>query len=196
VTTWIENPEGGRDRGLRAIGRSWVEVLVRPWRFFRTGVGPGDQAPGLTFAMTVAFAYAGGWFAVAPDAVPGIVGSPTVSALVALLVVGLLAAPVGLHLTAAVAVVSLAVTVRDRAGVSETVQVVAYASAPFAFAGPPTPALRVACGLYATGLLLYGLRTVHDTSPLRVVLGGTPAALLGYGVGYRTIAAAFSLFGW
>ncbi|MFB6236710.1 MAG: YIP1 family protein [Halopenitus sp.] len=195
MTTWIENPEGGRARGTRALVRSWTEVLVRPGRFFVTGVGPGDQAPGLTFAMAVAVAFATGWFATAPSAIPAIVGSPVVSAFVALFVVGLLAAPVGLHLTAALAVVSLAVVVRDRGGVSETVQVVAYAAAPFALAGPPIPALRVACGLYAAGLLVYGLRTVHNTSWLRAAVAATPAALVGYGVGYRTIAAARGLFG-
>lgn len=195
MTTWIENPEGGRARGPRALVRSWIEVLIRPSRFFVTGVGPGDQAPGLTFAMVVAVAFAAGWLGTAPNAIPGIVGSPMLSALVTLFVVGLLAAPVGLHLTAALAVVSLAIVVRDRAGVSETVQVIAYASAPFALAGPPVPVLRVACGLYAVGLLVFGLRTVHETSWLRASVAAAPAALVGYGVGYRTIAAGRSLFG-
>jgi len=47
VTTWIENPEGGRARGPRAVVRSWGEVLVRPRRFFVTGVGPGDVLDGV-----------------------------------------------------------------------------------------------------------------------------------------------------
>ena len=50
MTTWVENPTGGRDRGPRNLVRAWIEVLVRPQQFFRNGVAPGDQAPGLVFA--------------------------------------------------------------------------------------------------------------------------------------------------
>ncbi|OYR96216.1 hypothetical protein DJ71_01240, partial [Halorubrum sp. E3] len=54
VTSWIENPEGGRARGPRALARAWVEALIRPRRLFANGVSPGDQAPALTFAVAVA----------------------------------------------------------------------------------------------------------------------------------------------
>ncbi len=53
MTQWVENPTGGRDRGPTALVRAWVEILRRPRRVFRTGVAPGDQAPGLVFAATV-----------------------------------------------------------------------------------------------------------------------------------------------
>ncbi|WP_058365132.1 YIP1 family protein [Haloparvum sedimenti] len=216
MTTWIEDPQGGRARGPRALVRAWAEVLVRPRRFFRNGVGPGDQAPALTFAVVVALAHAAGWMAADPNAVPGITESTAVSVLIALLATGVLAAPVGLHLTAAVATVStiaasverrarppegadagtlarLGVGLRERGGVSETVQVVAYASAPFALAGPPVPALRLAAGVYATGLLLVGLRTVHGTTWPRTLVAGLPAALVGYGVAYRAVAPLLAL---
>lgn len=219
MTTWIEDPQGGRARGPRALARAWAEVLVRPRRFFRNGVGPGDQAPALTFAVVVALAHAAGWMAADPTAVPGITESAAVSVLIALLATGLLAAPVGLHLTAAVATVAtvvasverrgpsttaadaseagvldrLGVGFRERGGVSETVQVVAYASAPFALAGPPVPALRLAAGLYATGLLLVGIRTVHGTTWPRTLVAGLPAALVGYGVAYRAVAPLLAL---
>ncbi|SMO67344.1 YIP1 family protein [Halorubrum cibi] len=202
MNSWIENPEGGRDRGLRGLARAWVEVLVRPGRFFANGIAPGDQAPGLTFAAAVAAAFTLGWVATDPTAVPGIAGSPALSAAVVVLVVTALAAPVGLHLTAAVATVSLVVaslefdggiSFRERGGVSETVQVVAYASAPMALAGPPIPVLRVACGGYATLLLLWGFRVVHETTPARTLLAGLPAAAFGYGVGYRVVSAVRSL---
>lgn len=245
MTTWVEKPEGGRERGPRAIARAWIEVLVRPGRFFRAGVGPGDQAPGLTFAVVVAVAYAIGWIVVEPASVPVVTESWLLSAVVTVLVVGVLAAPVGLHVTAAVAVVSLvcaslrhrthrwlpaalllvviaaigllavqqhlaalataiagvgllAVARRgfgfhERAGVSETVQVVAYASAPMAIAGPPIPELRIACGVYAAVLLAIGLRTVHGVSYPRAVVAAIVPALIGYGVGYRAIEAGRTL---
>ena len=66
---------------------------------------------------------------------------------------------------------------------------VAYASSPMALAGPPVPALRIACGAYAAVLLLLGFRTVHGTSWPRTLVAGVPPALLGYGVGYRVIAS-------
>lgn len=203
VTSWIEDPAGGRARGPRGLARAWVEALVRPRRLFANGVAPGDQAPALTFAVAVAAAFALGWMVADPSVIPGIVASVPVSALVAFLVVVALAAPVGLHLTAAVATVSVVVAsvevrdglgLRDRGGVSETVQVVAYASSPMALAGPPVPALRIACGAYAAVLLLLGFRTVHGTSWPRTLVAGVPPALLGYGVGYRVIASARTLF--
>ncbi|WP_123621678.1 YIP1 family protein [Halorubrum sp. CSM-61] len=204
MTSWIEEREGGRARGPRAIARAWVEALIRPRRLFANGVAPGDQAPALTFAVAVAAAYALGWIVSDPGAVPGIVASPLVSAAILFLLVVVLAAPVGLHLTAAVATLSVilasveydgGLTLRDRGGVSETVQVVAYASSPMALAGPPIPVLRVVCGAYAAALLLIGFRTVHGTTPLRTLVAGVPPALLGYGVGYRVVAAARSLIG-
>jgi len=204
VTQWIEDPVGGRARGPRGLVRAWVEALVRPRRLFANGVAPGDQAPALTFAVAVAGAFTLGWMVADPSAIPGVVASVPVSALVAFLVVVALAAPVGLHLTAAVATVSVVVasvevrgglSLRDRGGVSETVQVVAYAGSPMALAGPPVPALRIACGAYAAALLLIGFRVVHGTSWPRTLVAGVPPAVLGYGVGYRVIASARTLFG-
>lgn len=204
MTPWYDDPEGGRARGPRGLARAWIETLVRPRRLFVTGVRRGDQAPALTFAVAVAAVFTLGWVVADPQVVPGIVGSVPVSAVVLLLVVIAMAAPVGLHLTAAVATVSVilasveiddGLSLRDRGGVSETVQVVAYASSPMALAGPPIPALRVACGLYASALLLIGFRAVHGTTPVRTLIAGLPPAILGYGVGYRVIAAARTVLG-
>ncbi|WP_280536549.1 YIP1 family protein [Halopenitus sp. POP-27] len=207
MTTWIENPTGGRARGPRGLVRAWAEVLLRPGRFFRNGVSPGDQAPGLTFAMAVAVAFTAGWFLVDPTAIPGIVGSAAASAAVTLVLVGVLAAPVGLHLTAVAGVIAAIVAslrrtatgsigTADRGGVSETVQVVAYASAPFALAGPPLPALRVACTIYATGLLVIGFRRIHGLSWPRTVIASLPPAVIGFGFGYRSLFAFRALAGW
>ena len=204
VTSWIEESAGGRARGLRALVRAWIETLIRPRRLFANGVAPGDQAPALTFAVSVAAVYALGWIAADPGAVPGIVASAPVSAAILFLVVVVLAAPVGLHLTAAVATLSVilasveydgGLALRDRGGVSETVQVVAYASSPMALAGPPIPLLRVVCGAYAAVLLLIGFRIVHRTTLVRTLVAGVPPAVLGYGVGYRVVAAVRSLIG-
>ncbi|SEH46642.1 hypothetical protein SAMN05192561_102183 [Halopenitus malekzadehii] len=210
MTTWIENPTGGRARGPRGLARAWSEVLRRPGRFFRNGVSPGDQAPGLTFAMAVAVAFTAGWFLADPAVIPAIAGtgalSTGASAAVALVLVGVLAAPVGLHLTAVAGVIAVIVAslrrtetgsigTADRGGVSETVQVVAYASAPFAIAGPPIPALRIACAIYATGLLVIGFRRIHDLSWPRTVIAILPPAVIGFGFGYRSLFAFRALVG-
>lgn len=189
MTTWVENPRGGRARGARGVARAWVEVLVRPGRFFRTGVSPGDQAPGLVFGVCVAVAFLAGRFLAAPGTVPRVYGGPVPSALVALAVVALLVAPALLHLTAALQTALLVPLVRDRGGVSETVQVVAYAAAPGALAGPPVPELRAACALYGAVLLVVGLGTVHGTTVPRAVLAGALPATLLFGVGFRGLDA-------
>lgn len=179
MTTWVENPEGGRERGPRGVARAWVEVLVRPRRFFRNGVAPGDQAPGLVFAVVVAVAYATGLFSFSPGRIPSLAGGPAVSALVTLAAVALLFAPAVLHLTAAIQTVLLVVGVRNRGGISETVQVVAYAAAPCVFAGLPAPELRFVCTAYGAALLVVGLSEVHDVRvPHAALVGALPAAFL------------------
>ncbi|MDS0294839.1 YIP1 family protein [Halogeometricum luteum] len=182
MTTWVENPEGGRERGPRGVARAWVEVLVRPRRFFKNGVAPGDQAPGLVFAVVVAVAYTTGLFAFAPGRIPAFAGGPAVSALLGLALVALLLAPAVLHLTAAIQTVLLLVGVRDRGGISQTVQVVAYATAPCALAGLPSPELRFVCTAYGATLLVVGLSEVHGVSTRRALaVGALPAAFLfGY----------------
>ncbi|QKG93387.1 hypothetical protein EXE43_14665 [Halorubrum sp. SS5] len=202
----MSGSSGGRPRGPRGIARTWAEVLVRPRRAFANGITPGDQAPALTFAVAVAAAFTLGWIASDPAAMPAVVpSSPLLSQAVVFLVVVALAAPVGLHLTAAAATVAVVVAsveiadghfaLRDRGGVSETVQAVAYASSPMALAGPVIPELRVACGAYAAVLLFVGFREVHGLGPLRTAVAAVPPAALGYGVGYRAVAAARTLLG-
>jgi hypothetical protein len=185
VTTWVENPRGGRDRGPRGLARAWVEVLVRPRRFFRNGVAPGDQAPGLTFAVVVALLYVLGLFAFQPSEIPDLGGGTAVPLVLSLLAVGLVVAPATLHLTAALQTVLLMLTVRDRAGVSETVQVVAYATAPAVVAGLPVPEVRIVATLYGAALLVVGLATVHGTSLGRATVAGLLPATLVFGFAFR-----------
>lgn len=193
MTTWIEEPEGGRERGPRAIGRAWLEVLVRPRRFFRTGVAPGDQAPGLTFFMVVVFCAEATRYALVPGAYPGLAVAWPLAATFWLALVVLLVAPLSLHATAAIQTLILMVLVPDRAGISRTVQVIGYAAAPCALAGFPVPGLRLLCAAYSAALLICGLAIVHGTSVVRAALAGAIPATLLFAYGFRGLAAARDL---
>ncbi len=206
MTQWVENPTGGRDRGPTALLRAWAEVLVRPVRFFRTGVAPGDQAPGLIFVAAVVFVEEVSRFAVVelaargalstgPFAYPVIGEQGPLAALALLLAVVVFVAPATLHLTAALQTVILIPTAPDRAGVSETVQVLAYATAPCVFVGLPFPALRLVCALWGAGLYVYGTSRIHDLSlPKAAVLAAVPATIV-FGYGFRGVLAAETLLG-
>jgi hypothetical protein len=185
VTQWVENTNRGRDRGPVALGRAWVEVLVRPRQFFARKVAPGDQAPGLTFAAVVVFAAEIGRIATVADGYPVVANQPTASAVLWLLALIVLVTPAGIHLTAALQTLVLIATVDDRAGVSETVQVLCYSLAPLAFLGVPNLWVQAAVVLWSAGLLVIGMGTVHDVSlPKALVVVAIPAVLLlGYGFG-------------
>jgi len=185
VTQWVDEPTAGRDRGPAAIVRAWAEVLVRPRRFFRNGVAPGDQAPGLVFAAVVVLVAVGTNLLVRPDGYPVLAERPVVSAILWVLAAVVLVAPAAIHLTAAVQTVLLIAVVPDRAGISETVQVICYATAPCILAGVPDPWLRSVCALYGGGLYVLGLATVHEVRlHVALVVGFVPAvAVFGYGFG-------------
>lgn len=201
VTQWVENPAGGRDRGPSGIARAWVEVQVRPRRFFQNGVSPGDQAPGLTFAIAVAFVAVAGRLLLAPSSLSGYervaaaTGSPAMTAVIVLGVACFLVAPLVLHLAAALATLSLIPVVDDRAGVSETVQVIAYAAAPAVFASIPVPQVRLLAALYGVILLVVGLAVVHETSLPRAFLAGAAPALFVFGLAVGGIAALEAVLG-
>jgi len=209
VTTWIETPEGGRSRGLRGLARAWVEILTRPRRFFENGVSPGDPAPGLVFAVAVATAYVAVRFAFVPSSRPAFFSSELASVVVGLLVAALIIAPVALHLVAALEVIILIAVVSDRAGVSETVQVIAYATAPMALAGVGVhPALagvsmlpevvaawRLVLALWGVVLLVYGMATVHETSLGRAAVAVAVPALVVFGYLFGGLFALEALAG-
>jgi len=196
MTQWVEDPAGGRERGPAALARAWVEVLVRPRRFFERGVAPGDQAPGLVFAMTVVLVEETTRFALVPDAVPTLGGRPALSALFGLALAVLFVAPAVLHLTAALQTVLLMTVVPERAGISETVQTIAYATAPCVFAGVPSPTLRAVLTAYGAVLFVVGLRTVHGTDYVRATLAGALPAALVFGYAFRGFAALQELVVW
>jgi len=185
VTQWVDDSGLGRGRGPAALARAWVDVLLRPATFFRTKVAPGDQAPGLTFAATIVFFAEAVRMATVTDAYPVVAGQPAASALLWLLAVMVLVTPAGIHLTAALQTLVLIAGSDDRAGVSETVQVICYALAPLAFLGVPSPWVKAAVVFWAAGLFVYGMATVHDFSLARAfVLSALPLlVLVGYGFG-------------
>ena len=204
MTQWVENRAGGRDRGPVALVRAWLEVLLRPRRFFRTGVAPGDQAPGLIFASTVVLFEELSRFAVVTLAERGVISTgpfpypaigeftPGVAAL-ALLGIIVFVAPATVHLTAALQTLLLVPTAPDRGGVSETVQVMCYAMAPCLFAGLPSPELRVLVTLWGAGLYIVGTAVIHELRlPVAAVVAALPAAIV-FGYGFRGFAAAQTL---
>jgi hypothetical protein len=185
VTQWAENTDLGRERGPVALLRAWVEVLVYPRQFFRGKVAPGDQAPGLTFVAAVVLVSESIRLAVVDGAYPVIGGQPTASAVLWVLFVVVLVAPAGVHLTAALQTIILMGTVEDRAGVSETVQVLCYATAPCVLVGLANPWVTGAVAVWGATLFVVGLSEVHGVSlATALAVAAVPAALaFGYGFG-------------
>ena len=205
MTQWVENPTGGRDRGPAALVRAWVEILYRPRRFFRTGVAPGDQAPGLVFAAMVVLVeevsrYAvvrlaeRGLLSTGPFDYPAIAGFSPGVAVLALFAILVFVTPATVHLTAALQTLlllplSLLPVTSDRGGVSETVQVLCYAMAPCLLAGLPSAEVRVLVTAWGAGLYLLGTAVVHNVRlSVAAVVGATPAAIV-FGYGFRGFQA-------
>ncbi|KYH26674.1 Yip1 domain protein [Halalkalicoccus paucihalophilus] len=198
MTQWVENPTGGRERGPRGIARAWVEVLLRPRRFYRVGIAPGDQAPGLVFAVCVVTAASLLRLALAGETV---VGSPyptlgnqrLLSVALVFSVIAALVAPLVLHLTAALQTFLLLPFAPDRAGVSETVQVIGYATAPCVLVGVPIPAVQALATGYGAVLFVIGIHEIHSVSlPWATALCALPAAAV-FGVGFGGFEAIEAL---
>ncbi|MFB6297334.1 MAG: YIP1 family protein [Salinirussus sp.] len=185
MTQWSEGTGLGRQRGPVGLVRAWGGILARPRTFFREQVAPGDQAPGLTFAAVVVLATELIRISLVADAYPVVAGRPAASAVLWVLFVVVLVAPAGIHLTAALQTVILMGTVPDRAGVSETVQVLCYAMAPCVLIGIPDPWVRAAAALWGAGLAVVGVAEVHNVHPgTALVVAAIPAFLIfGYGFG-------------
>lgn len=189
MTQWVSDPRGGRDRGPRAIVRAWTELLVRPRRFFRVGVAPGDQAPGLVFAICVVAAASTLRFALAGETIvgtayPTLGGQRFLSIVLVFSVIVVLVAPLVLHLVAALQTLLLLPFAPDRSGVSETVQVISYACAPCVFIGVPVPAIQALAAAYSGVLLAVGVSEIHSVSLARATaLCVLPAAAV-FGIGF------------
>lgn len=189
MTQWVENPTGGRDRGPRAITRAWLETIVRPRRFFPAGVAPGDQAPGLVFAIGVVLVASLLRLTLARETIfgtayPTFGGRRAISVVLVLALLVALVAPLTLHLIAAVQTLLLVAFAPDRAGVSETVQVIGYATAPCVFVGVPSPFVVALATGYGTALLAIGAAEIHRLSLVRAAaLSAIPAAIV-FGLGF------------
>lgn len=181
------------DRLIPNRAARWVDLLVRPRRFFGRAVVPGDQAPGLLFAMAVVLIEESMRVFLVPGAVPDTAAESAISAVLAVAVAVLLVTPVALHLVAAVATLLLVGLVPERATVSETVQVLAYATAPCAFAGVPDPAIRVLVAGYGTALLVVGIGEVHDIGRQTAAAVAALPAVIMFGYGFRGFAAVADL---
>jgi len=185
VTQFVEETEGGRERGPVGLLRAWIGVLVRPRRFFATRLEPADQAPGLVFAALVVLIEEATRIALVPGAVPVFRNQPVASTILWLLVAVVLVAPAAIHLTAAAQTLVLVATAPERAGVSRTVQVICYATAPAVLAGAPEPFLRAPAAAYGAVLLVVGTAEVHDVSlPGALLAAAVPAwVIFAYGFG-------------
>lgn len=192
MSNYVPTPDE-RDGVVASLALAWVAVLFDPREFFRTGVVPGDQAPGLLFAVSVVLVSESLRFALAGNSYSVLAGRTVLSAVLWIAVAVLFVTPAVLHLVGAFQTILLVPLARDRGGVSETVQILAYASAPCVLSGVPVPEVRALVGIYATVLLAIGLSTVHRTSFERGLLAGAiPAAIL-YGYGFRAFDAIGTL---
>ncbi|WP_254271413.1 YIP1 family protein [Haloarcula marina] len=204
MTQWVENPTGGRDRGPTALARAWAEILVRPRRFFQTGVAPGDQAPGLVFAAVVVLIEEASRFLVVdlarrgmlstgPFPYPAIGGFSPGVAVLAILAIIVFVTPATVHLTAALQTLILMPAAPNRGGVSETVQVLCYAMAPCVFAGLPFPEVRVLVTAWAAALYVVGTAVIHEVRVgIAAAVAALPAAIV-FGYGFRGFDAVLRL---
>lgn len=185
MTQWVDDPTGGRERGPVALARAWATAMVRPRQLFRSAVAPADQAPGLVFAAAVVLVAETTRIALVADAYPVMGGQSLASAVLYVAFVVVLVTPAVLHLTAALQTVILIAFVEERAGVSETVQVICYSLAPLAFLGIPSVWVQCLVGLWAAGLFVFGIAEIHDVSlPRALGVSVVPVTLLvGYGFG-------------
>ena len=147
----------------------------------------------MTFLMTVVLFAVTSQYVFSPESFPSLPVSPVLAAAFWISIVVLLVAPLGLHLLSALQTLLLLVAVTDRAGISQTVQVLAYATAPCVVAGVPIPAIRAIACLHGAVLLIVGLRIVHETSIIRAILAGFIPAFLLFGYGFGGVAALEAL---
>ncbi|MFP4590690.1 MAG: YIP1 family protein [Halobacteriales archaeon] len=171
----------------------WGAVLVTPWRVFPDRVRPGDQTAAMVLAVLVTGAWVSVRVVVDPGWVPVLGGSRRASVVIVGLLLSVVVAPVAVHVLAAVSTIVLVVIAPDRAGVSETVQVVAFSLAPVPLVATGVAELQVLASLYGTALLVVGLQRVHHVSPERALLAGLLPAYLLFVVGYGADAGFVEL---
>jgi hypothetical protein len=198
MTTWVE-PEGGRERGLEGLAKSFTQVLLNPVTFFDEAVSPGDQAPGLVFGMAVVLVAAATRLALNPAAALAFPTADWLRVVLTAALVVLLVTPAAIHALSALQTLALVLVAPSRGGVSETVQVIAYAAAPCVAAGLGIPAVTALVGLWGFALLVVGTRVVHGISIPRAVLAALAPGVLAFGAGFggwpalQSVATALGL---
>jgi hypothetical protein len=158
--------------------------------FFEEAVSPGDQAPGLVFGMAVVLVAAGTRLALQPTDALAFPTAGWLRVVLTVALVVLLVTPAAIHALSALQTLALVAVAPSRAGVSETVQVVAYAAAPCVATGLGVPVVTALAGLWAFALLVVGTRVVHDLSWLRAVLAAVVPGVLAFGTGFGAWPAA------
>jgi len=198
MTTWVE-PEGGRERGLEGLAKSFTQVLVNPVTFFDEAVSPGDQAPGLVFGMAVVLVAVATRLALDPSDALAFPTADWLRVVLTVALVVMLVTPAAIHALSALQTLALVVVAPSRAGVSETVQVIAYAAAPCVVTGLGVPVVTALAGLWAFALLVVGTRVVHGVPWLRALLASFVPGVLAFGSGFgawpavQTVAAGLGL---
>ena len=179
--------------GAVSTGTDRLIGLLRPRQFFATAVRAHDQAPAVYHIIVIGVITATLRLALGP--VPGVGGSPLVGAVVWIAVTGLFIAPVTLHLAAAVATVMLIIAAPDRAGISMTVQVWAYAATPVVLTAAGHPVLTIIGVGAAAGLTVIGTAEVHRLSVPRASIAAAVPIVIVYGIGLGGISALGQLVG-
>ncbi|MDL0126147.1 YIP1 family protein [Halobacterium salinarum] len=190
MTTWVE-PEGGRERGPLGLAKSFTQVLLNPVSFFDEAVSPGDQAPGLVFAMVVVGVVAVTELAATPSDALAFPTADWLAAVLTVALVVLLVTPAAVHALSAIQTLCLVIATisESRGGVSETVQLIAYAAAPCVVTGLGVPVLTLLAGVWAWCLLVVGTSVVHEISLPRAVIAAAVPGVLAFGAGFGAIPA-------
>lgn len=193
---------GGTDRSDRPPSaphamvetvRVWILTLIVPWRVFPNRIRRGEQLRAILFTILVAGAWVAVRVAVDFGSFPVLGNAPELSVLIWALLLAVVVAPIGVHVAAAIATLVLVAVATDRAGVSETVQTVAFAMAPAPAIAVGVAEVQVVAALYGSVLLVYGLWAVHEITLERAVLAGLLPVYLLFVVGFGADAGFVEL---
>lgn len=161
--TWLQTK-------VRDFTVLWIVAMFFPWRCFTERVRPRDQSLGIVFAMVMVTLWAVISILIGTFSHPVIGGVAWLSAIIWLSLLVIVVTPVAIHLLAAIATVVLITVAPNRQGVSETVQVIAFATAPVPLLGIDLIGVQAVAALYGFGLMWYGVRKVHRLSIERSLL--------------------------
>ena len=191
-TILSDTAEWIRQEGRR-FGDLWIVIMFFPWRGFTHRIRPRDQSLGIVFAMLMVGLWAVISLLMGTFSHPVIGGISWLSALIWMSLLVIVVVPVAIHLLAAVATVILIILAPRRQGVSETVQVIAFATAPVPFLGIDLIGVQAVAALYGVGLMWYGMRVVHRMSLERALLVVALPAYILFAMGFDANVAIVEL---